>query len=163
MNKENIFDDYGELVFKFLLSYTKNKHVAEDLTQETFYIALKKINDFNPQKNVKFSTWLCQIAKNLAKQEFTKNKKRNDYQSNIDTYKNNLTYNDEESNFIAQEEKMLIFQQIHNMNYRDKEILLLRLFGNLSFREIGWVFNKSENWARVSFYRAKNKMIEELD
>lgn len=57
---------------------------------------------------------------------------------------------------------MVVFQAIHQLNELSKEVVLLRINGDFSFKEIGEVFDKSENWARVTFFRTKQKIIERM-
>lgn len=65
MNKDNIYQEYGDFVFRYLLALTNKHQIAEELTQETFYQAIKSINKFHDDGTVKFSTWLCSIAKKM--------------------------------------------------------------------------------------------------
>ena len=59
---EKDFEEYGMFVFKYLMSLCGNADLAEELTQETFYRAIRSSGKFDG--NCKVSTWLCQIAKN---------------------------------------------------------------------------------------------------
>lgn len=60
---------------------------------------------------------------------------------------------------IRAEEKMELFRRVHALKEAEKEVVLLRMTGAFAFREIGDLFGKSENWARVTFYRAKQKLV----
>ena len=57
-------------------------------------------------------------------------------------------------------EKMELFRKVHVLDETAKEVVLLRVTGAFSFREIGELFGKNENWARVTFYRAKQKIVK---
>ncbi|MCM3311827.1 RNA polymerase sigma factor [Shouchella rhizosphaerae] len=153
MDKDNIYQDYGDFIFKYLLTLTNNLDLAEELTQETFYQAIKSINKFHDNGKTKFSTWLCAIAKNVWLQELNhKNKK----QQLKDSLKNeNTTLYDLENEYIKNEDKIMFFKKTHQLSEDKREILYLRLLGDLSFKEIGSIFERSENWARVTFHRAK--------
>lgn len=153
MDKENIYEDYGDFIFKYLLTLTNNFDLAEELTQETFYQAIKSINNFHDNGKAKFSTWLCSIAKNVWLQKLNRINKN---QQLIDSLKNeSKTFYDLETEYIKNEDKVMFFKMAHQLPENKKEILYLRLLGDLSFKEIGSIFDKSENWARVTFYRAK--------
>lgn len=157
MDTEKIYEDYGKFIFRYLVTLTKNEQLAEELTQETFYQALKSIDHFNCNGQAKFSTWLCQIAKNLWLQELNHDQKRYRLEESLQVANKSTTNNLEES-FFKNEAKITFFQRAHHLNEKHREILYLRLLGNLSFREIGTVFGETENWARVTFYRVKQQL-----
>ena len=153
MDKDNIYQEYGDFIFKYLLTLTNNLDLAEELTQETFYQAIKSINNFYDNGTAKFSTWLCAIAKNVWLQEL--NRKDKNLQLKESLQGENIAFYDLEDDYIKNEDKVMFFKKAHQLNEDKREILYLRLLGDLSFKEIGSVLEKSENWARVTFYRAK--------
>lgn len=155
MNKDNIYQEYGDFVFRYLLALTNKHQIAEELTQETFYQAIKSINKFHDDGTVKFSTWLCSIAKNVWLQELNHNKKRNQLVESLSGFK--VTTNLEED-YLRKEDKVNFFKQAHQLSDKKREILYLRLLGDLSFKEIGSIVGETENWARVTFYRAKEEL-----
>ncbi|GIO22765.1 RNA polymerase sigma factor [Oceanobacillus sp. J11TS1] len=157
MNQEDVYQKYADFIFKYLLTLTNNDYQsAEELTQETFYQAIKSINNFHDTGKAKFSTWLCSIAKNVWLQELNREKKRHllaESLSNEKTFSSHL-----EEEYFRNEDKMQFFKLAHQLSEKKREILYLRLLGDLSFKEIGSIFGESENWARVTFYRAKQQM-----
>lgn len=157
MNTEEMYQKYANFVFKYLLTLTHNDYqFAEELTQETFYQAIKSIDKFDDTEKAKFSTWLCAIAKNVWLQEINRDKKRNQLTDTLSNEKQ-LFYNLEE-NYFRNEDKIHFFKQAHQLNEKKREILYLRLLGDLSFKEIGAILGETENWARVTFYRAKQQI-----
>ncbi|MNH46977.1 Sigma-70, region 4 [compost metagenome] len=60
-----------------------------------------------------------------------------------------------EDEYLKNEDKVMFFKKAHQLSEDKREILYLRLLGDLSFKEIGSIFERTENWARVTFYRAK--------
>lgn len=62
-NIEEIYQQYAQTVYKYLFCLTGKEDISEDLTQETFVIAVKEIAKFRGE--CKISVWLCQIAKHL--------------------------------------------------------------------------------------------------
>ena len=154
---EELYLNYAKTVHKYLICLTNDVNIAEDLTQETFYQASKTIKNFKGE--CKVSVWLCQIAKYSRYKHLEKNKKYN-----CDSYEDIsfeiVGYQNLELDLLKNEDKMELFKKIHLLDSQSKEIIFLRISGELSFREIGDIFNKSENWARVSFYRAKQKLLE---
>ena len=151
---EQIYKQYFETVNKYLFCLTHNSDISEELTQETFYRAVKKINTFKGE--CKMSVWLCQIAKNLWYDELKKNKKlENIEQIFLIQSEENL-----EENIILNENKLELYRKLQKLDKQTREVIYLRLTGELSFREIGDILNKTENWARVTFYRGKQKLKE---
>lgn len=153
MDKDNIYQEYGDFIFKYLLTLTNNFHSAEELTQETFYQAIKSINNFHNNGKAKFSTWLCSIAKNVWLQEVNRENKK---QQLVKSLRNEGAKSyDLENEYIRQEDLISFFKQARRLSEDKREILYLRLLGDLSFKEIGTILDRTENWARVTFYRAK--------
>lgn len=152
---EKIYEQYFETVNKYLFCLTKNYDLAEELTQETFYRAVKKIGTYKGE--CKISVWLCQIAKNLWYDQCRKNKKLVNYEENIFTLE---TEEKVEEQIISNEEKMTLYKKMQNLDEKTREVIYLRITGELSFKEIGDILNKSETWARVTFYRGKQKLKE---
>ena len=151
---EQIYKQYFETVNKYLFCLTHNGDISEELTQETFYRAVKKINAFKGE--CKMSVWLCQIAKNLWYDELKKNKKlENIEQTFLIQSEENL-----EENIILNENKLELYKKLQKLDKQTREVIYLRITGELSFKEIGDILNKTENWARVTFYRGKQKLKE---
>lgn len=152
---EQIYEEYFETVNKYLFCLTHNNDISEELTQETFYKAIKKIDTYKGE--CKISVWLCQIAKNLWYDQCRKNK----HVINEEEYLLNIQdKNTTEEQVISNNEKISLYKKIQNLDEKTKEVVYLRLTGELSFKEIGIIMNKTENWARVTFYRGKNKLKE---
>ena len=59
--------------------------------------------------------------------------------------------------------RLEILKKLHSFQEPFREVMYLRLFGDLSFREIGEVLGRTENWARVTYYRGKEKLKKEMD
>ena len=152
---EKIYKENFETVNKYLFCLTKNWDLAEELTEETFYRAVEKIGKFKGES--KISTWLCQIAKNLYYDVLRKNKKI------VNTEYNLLELEAEESTeekVILNDEKITLYKNLQKLDEKTREVIYLKITGELSFKEIGEILNKTENWARVTFYRGKQKMKE---
>lgn len=150
-----IYEEYFETVYKYLFCLTHNNDIAEELTQETFYRAVEKINTY--KGDCKISVWLCQIAKHLWFDYCRKNKKTINIQENLfNEQSNNVT----EESIISNDEKISLYKKMQNLDEKTREVIYLRITGELSFKEIGTILNKTENWARVTFYRGKTKLKE---
>ncbi|OJG19503.1 hypothetical protein RU97_GL001074 [Enterococcus canis] len=155
---DQLYLTYEKTVFRFLLSLTGNPQLAEELTQETFYQAIRSISRFKGDSNV--STWLCQIAKNLWLQYLEKEKKHGTFlEMDLNEPDTKPT---PDQQILQAENKIWLYRLIHQLKEVEKELVLLRINGDFSFKEIGAIFGKSENWARVTFYRVKQKIIERM-
>ena len=153
---EKIYEEYFEIVNKYLFCLTHNNDISEELTQETFYKAVKKIDTYKGE--CKMSVWLCQIAKNLWYDECRKNKKlKNISEEDLFNIEEKSTIED---NVVSEEETIEIYKKMQKLDDKTREVMYLRISGELSFKEIGIILNKTENWARVTFYRGKNKLKE---
>lgn len=153
-NMDEIYEECFETVYKYLFCLTHNSDISEELTQETFYRAVKKIDTYNGK--CKISVWLCQIAKHLWYNQCRKNKRIVDTDETFDIEDSqNL-----EEQIIAGEEKVSLYKKMQNLDEKTREVMYLRLTGELSFKEIGEILGKTENWARVTFYRGKSKLKE---
>jgi len=153
---EETYKKHSKMIYYFLLSRMNNPEVAEELTQETFYQALKGIDKFQGKSSI--STWLCGIANNVCMSYLRKNKQN----LKIDEVENELSIRSVEETFFCNWDSIDIMKMLHRLKEPTREVLYLRLIGNLSFRDIGEIIGKNENWARVTFYRGKEKIIEEV-
>lgn len=156
MEFQEVYEKYYPIVYKYLIKLTKDEVLAEEYAQETFFKALKNIKKYDPDKNM--LTWLCTIAKNLFYTDVQKNKRYTEIEDNMES--------DEESvadMLIAKEASGEILKVLHKMEEPYKEVFTLRVFGEVSFKQIGDLFEKTESWARVTYYRAKVKIKEELE
>ena len=154
---EEIFQTYTDVVFRFLLSHCGNESLAEELTCETFYQAYVHIGQFRGEGRVE--TWLCQIAKHALYRE---QKRRRRLVSGEALEQ--APGDDSPFQAVADREQALqIRRHLHLLKEPYREVFMLRILGDLSFREIADVCGRSESWAKVTFYRAKSKLIEKLE
>lgn len=152
-----VYEEYAQMVFKYLMTLCKDEYIAEELTQETFYRAIK--SSYRYDGTCKVSTWLCQIAKHIWYQEVDKKNRKGIFQLSEDIISTSTCI---EEKICLKERKMEFMKRIYKLDQISKEVVLLRITGAFSFREIGELLNKNENWARVTFYRAKQKIGKEV-
>lgn len=155
-NMEEIYKEYFETVKKYLFCLTHNNDIAEELTQETFYKAVKNIQTF--KDDCKISVWLCKIAKNTWLDSIKKNKNIKDMADNELFEIESLETTDE--TVISNQGKLELYKKIQKLDEKTRDVIYLRITGDLNFKEIGDIFNKTENWARITFYRGKQKLKE---
>lgn len=155
MDLEKLYKDYFIVVYKYILSISRNQNMAEEITQETFFKAMKAIDDFRGDCSVK--SWLCQIAKNTY---YDYLKKQTRLTSLNDVAEDKLCV---EQDYSLNVDSMIAHKILHNMKEPYKEVFSLRVFGELSFSDIGELFGKTDSWARVTFHRARIMMKEEME
>lgn len=151
---ERIYSEYYEAVFRYTLSLCGDPQWAEEITQETFFKALKAIDGF--RGDCKLRVWLCQIAKNTL---FSEQKRRKRETGDFSELTFRLCEGAEEA-VVRQDTARRIFRFLDSLEEPYGEVFRARAIGELSFREIGELFGKTENWARVTYYRAKVKIKE---
>lgn len=155
MDFEKLYNTYYMKVYSFVMTIVKSAHIAEEITQQTFYKALNNLSRFDGRSDE--FTWLCAIAKNAA---FDELKRRERFEEPADDIP--AAHSVEQ----AAEDDILTLRLhclLHEMEEPYKEVFQLRVFGELPFAKIGLIFNKSENWARVTYHRAKLKLQERMD
>lgn len=154
---EELYSVYFKDVFLFIYRLSGDKHLSEDITSETFLKAIKSLEGFRGDSDIR--TWLCQIAKNIYYSHLRKDKRLSHIQEDIES-KDNI---DIERKIVSKEESMRLHKIIHNLKEPYKEVFSLRVFGELSFKEIARIFGKTDNWACVTYHRARNKIKEEME
>ena len=160
MNIEELYRTYFDIVYRYIRSVSQDGSLAEEVTQETFFKALKKADQFRGDCDVR--VWLCQIAKNTLYDHLKKQKKQllgDEKLEKTESAGGELL----EETLAQRSQAMEIHKVLHRLSEPYKEVFSLRIFGELTFREIGMLFGKSENWARVTYYRARVKIGEELE
>ena len=151
-----VYSLYFREVYRYALSLCRNESMAEEITQETFYKALAKLDSFDGK--CKISVWLCQIAKNSYISMCRKDKYL-DSDANLDLYQDNGSIEDR---YFDKETAFAIHKVLHTLDEPYKEVFSLRTFGELSFKQIAELFGKTEAWARVTYHRARLRIKEEL-
>ena len=152
---EQLYNSYYMKVYSFVMTLVKNKHDAEEITQKTFLKAMTAKKK-HQGTSTEF-TWLCAIAKNLFIDEFRANSRQTDFDKDV------ISNVNIERAFADEDIAFRIHQILHHLDEPYKEVFNLRIFGELSFKKIGLIFGKTENWACVSYHRAKLKIQERMD
>ena len=150
-----VYRQHAQTVYKFLLAQCRNPDLAEELTQETFYQALKGLNSFRgdcaPQ------TWLCAIAKRLWYRELSRRGRTPPVEEALERVP---APDDPALETEEKDDRLLLYRAIQKLDPETREVIYLRLAGDFSFREIGTILNHTEVWARTRFYRGKEKLAE---
>ena len=141
-------------VYSYVMTIVKNTHLAEEITQEVFFKALKTKARYRSEASE--FTWLCAIAKNTCMDELRKQSRFSDKREEVASDVN------VEKLLEDKQTTLRIHQMLHAMEEPYKEVFQLRLFGELAFKEIGTIFRKTESWARVTYHRARLKIQERM-
>ncbi|MCI8515246.1 MAG: sigma-70 family RNA polymerase sigma factor [Lachnospiraceae bacterium] len=156
-NIEEVYIKYAKEVYRYLLSLSHDRDLAEELTQETFFRAMQALDRYDG--SCKLSVWLCQIGKHLWYQWLDRHSKWGQTEL-TEALQGGET---PEETAILRMEKAALYKAIHSLPEPMREVVHMRLTGEFSFAEIGEILGKSENWARVTFYRAKRKIVERTE
>jgi len=154
---ERAYTLHAQDVYKYLLSLSHNEDLAEELTQETFFRAMRTIGNYDG--SCKLSVWLCQIAKHLWYQWLDKRTR----QKQVEFTEEIQGSESPEIETILHSEKTALYKAVHSLPEPMRELVHMRLTGEFSFAEIGEILGKNENWARTTFYRAKQRIIEKVE
>lgn len=157
MDLEAVYREHSVSVYRFLHAKTGSAELAEELTQETFFQAVKSIDRFDGSG--KITTFLFGIAKNVWLNEYRRRKKAPVPLPDTET----VTVPSAESDVLSKMGREEILKIIHRVPDPGREVLYLRLLGSLSFAEIGSILGQTENWSRVTYYRAKQQLIKEIE
>ena len=161
---DEVYRQYARIVYGFLLSRTRDEDLAEELTQETFFQAIRSSDRFD--ESCKVSTWLCGIAKNVMLTYRRKHPANAELEEALtsDEFRKSTPYGPSaEREALGNMGRLELIRLLHDLPEPQREVMYLRVFGGLSFSEIGEVHGKSENWARVTFFRAKEKIRKDVE
>lgn len=156
-NIDEIYKKYANLIKNYIFTITGDKSLSEEIMQETFIVAINQINKF--RGDCKIYVWLLSIAKKILYKET----KKNNFSNLLHIDDLEIADNkDIEAELIKKDNKFKLYESIQKLDANTREVMYLRLTGDFSFKEIGKILNKSENWARVVFFRGKEKLEEDL-
>ena len=155
---EEIYKMYFKDVYLYIRRLSCDEDIAQEITADTFFKALKSMDKFRGDCDIR--VWLCQIAKNSYYTYLKRNKK-------LDSIEDALYEVPDKSNFVDEvvkhDEAKLIKQILHKVDEPYKEVFMWRVYADMSFKEIGQIFSKSENWACVTYHRARKIIKERLE
>lgn len=157
MDFETVYLEYFREIRRYLLGLSKDPDLAEELTQETFFKAIRFQRRF--QEGTDLRAWLYAIARNAYRSHLRKRKVTVEPPADLPE-QSGVSLTDA---LEDKEQAAAIHRCLHAMEEPYKEVFHLRVFGELPFRDIAGLFGKTESWARVTFYRAKQKIIQELE
>lgn len=154
---ETLYRENAKIVYHFLYSLCKDEELSKDLMQDTFVKAYESLERFDG--SCKISTWLCQIARHLLYQYWAKAGR----QVPTEPDETVPAKEDTETAALTRVELIDCLKELQKLPEQLREVMYLRVMSDLSYREIGEIMGKSENWARVNFYRAKEQLLKGRD
>ena len=150
---QQVYEEYYEMVDRFLLRLCRNQALAEEMCQETFYQVLKGWKRYRGEG--KISTWLCTIAKRTYFETMRKTRPVPLEAARDET---------DVSELLVQSDRMMTAQKaLHALPEPYREVFTLRTFCDLSHAQIGALFGKTDGWARVIYYRARQMLRQEME
>ena len=152
---EKMYEAYYMRVFSYAITLSGDRTQAEEITQETFFRAISKHGDFRGESDE--VTWLCAIARNFFLDEKRQQKKTEPIEETIPDTGKGL-----EQKAMDKDTSFRIHMALHSLEEPYREVFELRVFGELNFKEVGLIFGKTENWARVTYHRARLKLQERM-
>ena len=152
---EKLYEAYYMRVYSYVMTLAGNRQLAEEITQETFFRAMNRYRDFKPEADE--VTWLCTIARNLFYDEKRREKRAAPMPEEAVSEEKSV-----EQAAVDRDSSFRVHLALHALEEPYREVFELRVFGELSFREIGMIFSKTENWARVTYHRARLKLQERM-
>ena len=157
MDYEKMYEACYMQVYSFVMTLCRDGDMAEEITQNTFLKAMTAGRKAEFQEKSDPVTWLCAIAKNLFNDEMRRNRNRSEMPEDA------VSGDDVEAAATDKEMSYRIHVVLHSLEEPYKEVFQLRVFGELSFAQIGSLFGKTENWARVTYHRARLRIQERMD
>ena len=154
---EQLYTAYYMQVYSFIMAQARNRDLSEELAQRTFVKAMTANKPFEGRGQASELTWLCAIAKNLLADERRRQARLQPLAAEeADTV-------DIEQALADKDAAFRVHQVLHTLPEPYKEVFQLRVFGELPFQKIGLLFGKTENWARVTYHRARLRMQERME
>lgn len=154
---ESIYAKYYKKLYQFIYRMSGDTSLSEELTQDTLYKAFLHIDQYREKSSI--YTWLCQIAKNNYLQEYKRRKRI----CNIEDQQEVSDIHNLEQEVIQQQMYLSLNREIQNLPEPYLSVCSLRIYAELSFSEIAAEYNKSESWAKVTFFRGKAMLIERMN
>ena len=157
---EKLYNAHFNDVYRYILRLSGREHVAEEITSDTFFKAMQSVDRFRGDCDIR--VWLCQIAKNSYYSYLKKSRKT------ISINENGISELPDISPGIAeqcvnQDETERIRKVLHDIGEPYKEVFMWRVYAELSFKEIAQIFGKNDNWACVTYHRARKMIKERLE
>ncbi len=154
---ERVYSDYFRDVELYLRAICHDEVLAEELTEQVFFQALKALPTFRGDCDIR--TWLCAMGRNAYLSHLRRQRPTED----IDELQIPDPRQSIEEKITDRQQAMAIHRCLHDLPEPYKEVFSLRIFGQLSFEDIGVLFGRTANWACVTYHRARQKIQKEME
>lgn len=158
MDMDAVYREHAQAVYLYLISLCHDEHLAQDLTEDTFLKAMRTVNKWRGECTL--LSWLCAIAKNEYLSHVRRGRRRGELA--WDALPDRVQ-DAPEASLLREERYLALLHRIHALDPEAREVVYLRIMGEMRFAQIGQIMGRTENWARVTFYRAKERIRRELD
>ena len=153
-----VYEEYAQAVYRFLLTLSGSEELAEELLQETFFQAYQHINGFEGRCNL--YTWLCQIGKNAWLKECRRKKRYTEVPWEEVTAQDPSPTPEE--HVMAREEYRRVRSAVLALEEPYRDVFILHALGGIKLKEIAFIYQRTESWARVTYFRAKQRILQEV-
>ena len=160
-----LYDEYYPKIFGYILKRVANFEIAQDITSETFFKALKKLWQFR-WRNISFSAWLYRIANNEIANYYRKNR----YLVSLEILRDEqglepIALHNPETELLEAQEKLKQYQdflkiqeKIIKLPIRYQEVITLRFFEKKKIKEICEILGKKEGTIKSLLHRGLEKL-----
>lgn len=150
---EQIYRAYFTQVYRYVLRLCGDEQMAQDVTADTFFRALTKLDSYREASSV--STWLCAIAKRT----WLSKARRERRMVPTDPLPDASVPDGMQARVEAAEAR----EAIDRLPPAMRDVFLMRVDGGMAFRDIGSLLGHTENWACVNYHRARERLRQELE
>ncbi len=153
---EDVYEAHFRPVYRYILSLCRDTALAEEITQRAFWSAFRHFAQFEGRSDI--STWLCKIARNELNAYFRRHKHALPLDERVPAPDAPV-----ENAVGDRDEAKRIQRLVHALDEPYKEVFLLRVYGEFDYAHIAALFEKSESWARVTYFRAKERIWAQIE
>lgn len=157
MDMDAVYREHAQMVYLYLMSLCNDTHLAQDLTEDTFLKAMRTIDTW--RGDCALASWLCAIARNEYLSDRRRHKRRAAQAGELPDHAQDAP----ETSLLREERYLALMRRVHALGEDAREVFYLRAMGDMTFAQIGSVMGRTENWARVTYYRAKERIRREMD
>lgn len=157
MDMDAVYREHAQMVYLYLMSLCNDTHLAQDLTEDTFLKAMRTIDTW--RGDCALASWLCAIARNEYLSDRRRHKRRAAQTGELPDHAQDAP----ETLLLREERYLTLMRRVHALGEDAREVFYLRAMGDMTFAQIGSVMGRTENWARVTYYRAKERIRREMD
>ncbi len=154
---DEVYREHAQAVYLYLMSLCHDTHLAQDLTENTFLRAMRSLDAW--RGDCTLASWLCAIARN----EYLSDRRRHQSRTPPEGELPERAQDAPETSLLREESYLALMRRVHALGEDAREVFYLRAMGDMTFAQIGSVMGRTETWARVTFYRARERIRKEIE